>query len=97
MKKKIRSIGLVRLTRGERRVLEQLLRRGRTGLWIATRARAMLWAAAGETVSGIARLLGRDRKWVRYWLRGFARERLAGIQDGPRSGRPSKFSPRRAA
>lgn len=88
---------VVRLTRRERLSLKQLLRKGRTGLWIATRARAVLLAGTGQTISGIARLVGRDRKWVRYWLGRFARKRLAGLQDAVRSGRPPKFSPRRAA
>jgi transposase len=78
-------------------MLTDLLRAGRTGLWRAMRARAVLLGAAGESVSDIARRVGRDRKWVRHWLTRFARERLVGLQDAPRSGRPPKFSPRRAA
>lgn len=97
MKEKRDQEAHVRLTRGERLGLRRLLRRGRTGLWIATRARAVLLAVAGQTVSGIARLAGRDRKWVRHWLGRFARQRLAGLGDGPRPGRPPKFSPGRAA
>lgn len=85
------------LTRCERDTLERLLRTGRTGLWQAARARAVLLAAAGENVSAIARRVARDRKWVRHWLDRFARERLAGLRDAPRSGRPSRFSPGRAA
>lgn len=84
---------VVRLTRRERLSLAQLLRKGRTGLWIATRARAVLLASTGQTISGIGRLVGRDRKWVRYWLGRFVRQRLAGLQDAPRAGRPPKFSP----
>ena len=86
----------VRLTRRERLVLQQLFAQG-TGLWTAMRARAVLLAAAGQTFSGIPRLVGRDRKWVRHWLGGFAHKRLAGLEDAPRAGRPPKFSPRRAA
>lgn len=87
----------IRVTGRERAVLQQLLRKGRTGLWIATRARAVRLAATGQTVSSIARLVGRDRKWVRHWVGRFARERLAGLRDAPRPGRPPKFSPGRAA
>jgi transposase-like protein len=86
-----------RLTRQEREALKQLLRRGRTGLWIAARAQAVLLAAAGASTSEIARRVGRDRTWVREWVRRFARHRLAGLRDAPRAGRPPKFSPRRAA
>src|SRR5262245_21246563 len=75
--------------------LIELLRAGRTGLWLAVRARAVLFGAAGRPVAEIARRVGRDRKWVRQWLARFAGDRLAGLQDASRSGRPPKFSPRR--
>src|SRR5262245_59846852 len=87
----------LRLTRSERAALAQLLRTGRTGLWHAARARAVVLAAAGESIAGIARRIGRDRKWVRHWVGRFARERLLGLRDATRSGRPPKFSPGRAA
>lgn len=87
----------VRLTRRERAALQRLLRTGHTGLWVAARARAVLLAAAGRSVSAIARAVERDRKWVRHWVGRFGRERLAGLRDAPRSGRPAKFSPGRAA
>jgi len=92
-----RRAGLVRLTRSERSALQRLLRTGRTGLWLAARARAVLLRARGESVSAIAQEIRRGRKWVRLWLGGFARQRLAGLIDAPRSGRPAKFSPGRAA
>src|SRR6266705_1899246 len=93
MKNGGRRAGPLRLTRGERSALQRWLRTGRTGLWLAARARAVLPRARGESVSGIAQHVGRDRKWVRHWLGRFARERLAGLADAPRSGRPAKFSP----
>src|SRR5262245_31181304 len=97
MKTRATWVQRLSLSRRERRALAELLRAGRTGLWRAMRARAVLLAAAGKAVSEIARMVGRDRKWVRHWLARFARDRLAGLQDAPRSGRPPKFSPRRAA
>jgi transposase len=66
-------------------------------VWIAHRARAVLMACGGASVSRIARDLRRDRKWVRHWLLRFETVRLAGLRDAARSGRPPKFSPRRAA
>ncbi len=59
--------------------MKHLLRRGRTGLRIAARARAVLLAAAGVSTSEIARRVGRDRTWVRDWIRRFGRQRLAGL------------------
>jgi transposase len=52
------------------------------------RARMVLLAAAGESVSGIARQLGTSRSRVTEWLRRFRRRRLPGLVDRPRSGRP---------
>ena len=74
-------------------MLLRTLRTGHTGIWVATRARAVLLAAAGESVASIARRLGRDRKWVRQWIGRFELLRLEGLQDEQRSGRPAKFSP----
>jgi winged helix-turn helix protein len=85
------------LAEQERTALRQLLRTGRTGIWMATRARAVLLAAGAHSVSAIAREVKRDRKWVRLWLSRFQELRIAGLQDTARSGRPPKFSPRRAA
>jgi transposase len=64
---------------------------------MAARAQAVLLAAGGVAISEIARRVGRDRAWVREWVRRFVRHRLGGLRDAPRSGRPPKFSPRRAA
>ena len=86
-----------RLTRREHQALQRLLRTGRTGLWHAARARAVLLAAGGQSIAAVARQVARDRKWVRHWIGRFAEERLAGLRDAPRSGRPPKFSPGRAA
>jgi hypothetical protein len=81
------------LTRRERTALQRLLRTGHTGLWLAARARAVLLASTGASVSSIAQQSDRDRKWVRHWVDRFARERLDGLRDAARSGRPPKFSP----
>jgi transposase-like protein len=97
MKRQSASSWRLELTRRERDALRQLLRRGHTGVWMAARAQAVLLAAGGVSISEIARRVGRDRTWVREWVRRFVRHRLDGLRDVPRSGRPPKFSPRRAA
>ena len=74
----------LRLSRGERRVLTELLRAGRTGVWRALRARAVLLAAAGAAVSEIARQVGRDRK-------------LGPTLAGPLCTRPPRGAPERRA
>ena len=58
------------------------------------RARTILLQAAGETMSAVARQVGRQRKHVRKWAQRFVQKRLRGLDDAPRSGRPPVFSPR---
>lgn len=86
---------VIRLTPAERRVLQHLCRAGRTGAWVAVRARCVLFAARGVGTRAIARAVGRAPHWVRQWRDRFARDRLNGLVDAPRAGRPARFSPRR--
>jgi len=88
---------VIRPSPAERRVLRHLCRAGRTGAWVATRARCVLLAAQGMGTRAIARAVGRAPRWVRRWRDRFARARLNGLVDTPRSGRPVRFSPRRTA
>ncbi len=87
----------IRLTPSERRVLRHLCRAGRTGAWLAVRVRCVLLAAQGLHNKAIARSVGRAPHWVRQWRERFARDRLNGLVDRERSGRPVCFSPRRTA
>jgi transposase len=78
-------------------VLKHLCRAGRTGAWVALRARAVLLAARGVGNRAIARAVDRTPRWVRLWRERFARDRLNGLVDTPRAGRPARFSPRRTS
>jgi hypothetical protein len=84
---------VIRLTPSERRVLRHLCRAGRTGAWVAVRARCVLLAARGLGTKAIARTIGRAPAWVRKWRDRFARDRLNGLVDAGRPGRPVRFSP----
>lgn len=57
------------------------------------RASIVLLAAAGESVSSIARQLNTSRSRVREWLQRFQASRLDGLGDLERSGRPIKITP----
>ena len=57
------------------------------------RARTILLAAEGESISAVARDLGTCRARVGQWVRRFAQHRLDGLQDLHRSGRPPEVTP----
>ena len=57
------------------------------------RAKMILLAAQGEPNDQIADRLDVPRKTVSRWRKRFCESRLAGLEDQPRSGRPSDFSP----
>jgi transposase-like protein len=57
------------------------------------RARIVLAAADGASNAGIARDLAVCQDTVRKWRRRYARDRLAGLADAHRSGRPRRFTP----
>jgi transposase len=56
------------------------------------RAKVILAAANGGSNAGIAADLGCHVDTVRKWRRRYCADRLAGLQDRPRSGRPRQFS-----
>ena len=56
------------------------------------RAAIALAAAAGQANAAIAAELGICTDTVRKWRRRFAKSRLAGLKDAPRSGRPPAFT-----
>jgi putative transposase len=94
------------LTNEERRDLEGLVRRHKTGQQVAERARIVLRAADGLNNSEIARELALEpdtvRLWRQRWLRvsGVAVSDLpvaARLADAPRSGTPARITPEQVA
>ena len=57
------------------------------------RAKAILFAAEGLSNKTIGERLGLPRQIVSKWRKRFCRERLDGLCDRPRRGRPSAFFP----
>ena len=76
----------------EHRVLTGRARRARGEQRDVLRARIVLAAAAGQANAAIARRLGITEDTVRRWRARFAAERIAGLNDRPRTGRPRRFS-----
>ena len=58
------------------------------------RAKMILLAAQGLDNDEIATRLDTPRKVVSMWRKRFFRERLAGLEERPRPGRPLAFPPR---
>lgn len=79
------------LTAGERQVLTARVRRARGEQRDVLRARIVLAAAAGRSNATIADRLAVTDDTVRKWRGRFATERLAGLDDRARAGRPRTF------
>ena len=57
------------------------------------RAKLVLMAADGKTNTEIGARLGMSREAVGRWRRRFCQQRLEGLRDKPRVGRPRRFPP----
>jgi transposase len=87
----IREATPIELTAEERRALEGWIRSSTTEQRVGERARIVLAAAAGRPSRAIAREVGCARGVVSKWRVRFARERLAGLADAPRAGKPRTY------
>jgi transposase len=76
----------------EREQLESWARRGKSAQALAQRSRVVLAAAEGLKNTEIAQRLALDHATVRKWRSRFAVDRLDGLVDEPRSGRPRTVS-----
>ena len=77
----------------ERSVLESLARSYTLPYWQVVRARMVLMAADGMRNDEIAAQLRCGRDVVSQWRKRFFEQRLAGLEDRPRRGRPPVFPP----
>lgn len=83
----------IRLTEDERRRLEAAARRYTSPYRDVVRARIVLYAAEGLGNDEIAARLDTPRQVVSKWRKRFCDQRLAGLGDLPRGGRPPVFPP----
>ena len=84
----------IRLSPKERAVLETNAQRYTLPYRDVMRAKLILLAAEGWENKDIAATLQLTRPKVSKWRKRFFYERLAGLDDRPRGGRPSDFPPR---
>jgi hypothetical protein len=83
----------IRLSDAERATLEQWQRSPTMASGLVRRGQIILLLADGCSVSETARRVGGERWIVRQWAQRFQAERLAGLKDRPRPGRPPVFPP----
>jgi len=75
----------------ERSVLESWVRSGTTERRMAERARMVMRLADGQSSVAVAREMKTRPARVSKWRRRFALERLRGLSDAPRSGKPTQY------
>jgi transposase len=85
------TVPLLEITAEERLELERRVRAHTSTQRAAKRARLVLAAADGLPNRQIAALVGISEEYVGVWRRRFTGERLAGLEDRPRSGRPRTY------
>jgi len=84
---------IIHLTDCEKKLLESTARKYTSPYKDVVRAKIVLLAAQGYGNDEIASRLDTPRQIVSKWRKRFFQERLVGLQDQPRGGRPGRFSP----
>ena len=81
------------LGREERARLQAIARKYTSPYRDVIRAKIVLYAAAGLRNDQIAARLDTPRQVVSKWRKRFFEQRLAGLEEESRGGRPPRFSP----
>ena len=88
-----RSPFIIELSQMERAMLVARARRYTSPYREVIRAKIVLLAAQGLGNDVIATRLDTPRQIVSKWRQRFYAERMAGLEERPRGGRPARFSP----
>ena len=83
----------IKLTEAERQHLERQARKYTSPYISVVRAKVILLAVEGLDNTQIGERLQLPRQIISKWRKRFFEERLAGLEDRSRSGRPPSFSP----
>jgi len=86
---------VIKLSADERTELESLAKSYTSSYRDVVRARIVLYASQHLSNEEIAARLDTPRQIVSKWRKRFYEERLAGLEERARSGRPARFSPQR--
>jgi len=83
----------ITVTDEQRKILKGWLRRQKTPVGLAKRARAILLLSEGQPFSHTAQRVALGERHLRKWARRFIAEGIDGLKDRARPGRPPVFSP----
>ncbi len=83
----------IELSDVERARLEAMARKYTSSYREVIRAKIVLYAAKGWENDEIAQRLDTSRQIVSKWRKRFFEKGLAGLEEQPRRGRPTRFSP----
>ena len=83
------------LSGSERSALEKMSQKYTSPYYLVVRAKAILMASQGLDNKTIGGKLSLPRQIVSKWRKRFFDERIEGLEDQSRPGRPSSFSPSR--
>ena len=83
----------IELDQHEKKILQKMAQKYTSSYYKVIRAKAILLAADGLQNKEIGERLDLPRQIISKWRKRFFDERLAGLQDRPRRGRPRRFSP----
>ena len=84
---------IICLSNKEKTALEGVARKYTSSYFNVVRAKVILMAAQGLRNDQIALRVSLPRQIVSKWRKRFFEERLEGLENLPRSGRPPSFSP----
>src|SRR5579871_6462347 len=87
-----RSPARIHLTTEEEATLRQWLRQGTSEQRLVERAKVIPLSHEGLTVEKIAERLSTRPARVSKWRQRFIQNRMAGLSDAPRSGKPNKYT-----
>lgn len=83
----------ITLSKDEKGILEKVARQYTSPYFSVVRAKVILMAGRGMRNDQIAAQVSLPRQIVSKWRKRFFEERLAGLENLPRSGRPPSFPP----
>jgi transposase len=86
------ALRLRALTEEEDRVIGKLVRSQTASVRLVQRAKIVQLASQGQTIAQITAALGCAPNVVRKWFKRFEVQGLAGLEDAPRSGAPSRYT-----